>query len=527
MNRRTCARGVLAKEGSSFDHLQVRKKVDKFPEESRDPYSDFSAKRDSASVSYKLNCIGTESLLGGSCSMIAIVNSNTLAKNPTFRTLGGLRRLGGGCIIILGSGTVSVGEGMNNLSGCLKGVHASSTCASVGVNIAATLRGIPIVKRRVISALHEAGDDVGRLIVPNVLFRGVKVACLNPISNRGVPRVVHVLRRTGQFRKPILIRIVARGKENCTPTLGRPTGFRNANPCILQAKRPGGGSNPSCSRTIDRILLRRTKEGGGVITIATTVGRKAKLSGFTRRCPGHFFSINVTRKRTIAFTTNLTLKKLVPIFTMCSSFLREKFSRLVRSVYVRGLPSMFLISQTKLINSSKEDRRNYFSLSCLSLVPGVAIVTPGGSRRLGRVIQFTLGTKDPITVHCPENTTYARCQRRRRPLRAKRSRILIEKGSMTLLTINAVIRVTKRIRGRFLRRKVHVALIGTEFMGPLSCRLLGSLTHSRRGFIALRRGDEVNKCNRRMSSCIRRTRLPIRARVYTIPSTFINRNSIS
>lgn len=379
MKRRSCARGVLANEGSKFSSLERCKNVDNFPGTSRDSYSYFGAKRDSASVSTKLKLTATERMAKRSCRIISMVKSNTLAKNVTCRTLGGTSDIGNGFVVILGSGGVSVSRGIKNVDRCLSNFHATSTCESLGGGIVGSLGRVPVCKRHVMGRVEGAGDDVGRLFVPNVFFRRVNVVCLKPISNDSVGRVYHIFSRTGHISNPILIRILAGGKTNCNPTRHCPSEFRKTRPFIVRAKLPGGGhAGTGCASIFSAIVGGLNREGPGMITVATTVTSKAKLHEFRHGFPSEFFSIKVTRTRTAAFTTKLTGTKLVPMFTICSSFLRETFSRVLRSIYVRGLRIVFTVSETKLMNDSKRARRNVFSVSCLSIVPGVAVVTPGG-----------------------------------------------------------------------------------------------------------------------------------------------------
>lgn len=310
---------------------------------------------------------------------MSIVKSNSVANNVTCRTLGGTSELGDGFVVMLGSGGVSVSGGINNVSGCLGKLQAARMCSSLGENIRSAVGEVPNEKRQVIRRIGGAGDKVGRLFIPKVFFRSVKVACLNPMSKRSLGALAGALGRTGQMGRTILMRIIAGGKGNCLPTRAGPSGFRKAKPFSIAAKRAVKKSKGSSCASVFSGILTSVKGGSrGIMTVATTVTSKAKLSEFTGLFPREFFSMKVTRRRTVAFTTKLTTKKVGPIFTICSSFLRETFSRAVRSIYLRGLPIIVTISHTNLIKDSKRARRKIFSLSFLSLVPGLSVLSPGG-----------------------------------------------------------------------------------------------------------------------------------------------------
>lgn len=62
-----------------------------------------------------------------------------------------------------------------------------------------------------------------------------------------------------------------------------------------------------------------------------------------RRTNGRFISINVTRRRTITLTSNVTTGKKGPICKMCDAFVRQSCSRLSRSLYVGGGPTILLM----------------------------------------------------------------------------------------------------------------------------------------------------------------------------------------
>lgn len=151
-----------------------------------------------------------------------------------------------------------------------------------------------------------------------------------------------------------------------------------------------------------RALMRLTRGGGQVVKIAPTVPDNYSVGVLVSHVPSHTFSMNVTRKRTIAFSKNVTGSKLLPFYGVCSSFVRQTCSGVVRSMTVRGLGMMFYLSHTKLMNRSNPARRNIFSVTCLHPVPGLAVSSPVSRRRLQHLVCATrLPSGKPFTVHCP------------------------------------------------------------------------------------------------------------------------------
>lgn len=136
--------------------------------------------------------------------------------------------------------------------------------------------------------------------------------------------------------------------------------------------------------------------------IAPTVPAKYSVGCVVRRVPSHTFSINVTRKRTIAFSKKVTGSNVLPFYGVCSSFVRQTCSGMVRSMTVRGLPIILYLSHTNLINRSNPARRNVFSLTCVHPVPGLAMTSPVGRRRLHELVCATrLPSGKPFIVQCP------------------------------------------------------------------------------------------------------------------------------
>lgn len=140
------------------------------------------------------------------------------------------------------------------------------------------------------------------------------------------------------------------------------------------------------------------------MNIAPTVPDNYSVGVLVSGVPGQTFSMKVTRKRTIAFSKNVTGSNLRPFYGVCSSFVRQTCSGVVRSMTVRGLPIIFYLSHTKLMNRSKPARRKIFSVTCLHPVPGLAVTSPVSRRRLHHLVCATrLPSGNPFTVHCPEN----------------------------------------------------------------------------------------------------------------------------
>lgn len=140
------------------------------------------------------------------------------------------------------------------------------------------------------------------------------------------------------------------------------------------------------------------------MNMAPTVPAKYSVGVVVGTVPGHAFSMNVTRNRTIAFSNNVTGSKLVPFYGVCDSFTRHTCSGVVRSVTLLGLPMILYLSHTKLMKRSNPARRNTFSLTTLHPVPRLAVTSPVSRRRLhGLVCSTRLPSRKDCIVHCPHN----------------------------------------------------------------------------------------------------------------------------
>lgn len=407
INRRYCARGVLANHGSGFGALHARNNVDKFAQPIRDGRSVFSDNRSDISVSRTMNLTGTGRVGNRGNGMVTMVNSNTLANNLTCRTLSGYTNSSrDGLVIVLGSGGVSVDRGINDVSGRLARLHASGQCFAFGSGVHHTVTGVPGVNNRVGETLAGVGNRLEQGVCRGTaFFRSLNLQCCNPVSKRSVGRLVSILRATGTRGRSILIRIGAIGNGKCGPTRGGPARFRKVKGFSMGANRPLSNKR-GFSSIFNEVVYSFTRRSSHVYYVATTVTPNAKLASFTGGCPGHFFSINVTRRRTIAFTDKLTGGKVVPIFTICSAFLRESCSRLVRSITVRSLGIVFNVSHTNFMNRSNRSRRNIFSISFLGSIPKLSICTPTSCRRVTIVFIHTVcGSGNTTTIHCPHKRT--------------------------------------------------------------------------------------------------------------------------
>lgn len=106
----------------------------------------------------------------------------------------------------------------------------------------------------------------------------------------------------------------------------------------------------------------------------------------------------------MAFSTKLTGRKVVPFYGICSSFVRQTCSVIVRSITLRGLRVMVYLSHTNLMNRSKTARRKIFSLTCLHPIPGLIVSSPLGRLSLEGLVCAKCGRYgNPFIVHCPHN----------------------------------------------------------------------------------------------------------------------------
>ncbi len=142
MKRRTCKRGVLAKQERRFSAGHGLGNVGPFPSPSRDRCSAFAYKRTSGSVSTTLNV--TMTTAGGrraSQRVMTIVKSNSVDNKLTFRKLGGTSSAPGSVLVVLGSGGVDVSYDIKKVGRCFRRLRADDACGHVHFTLSGQLFG--------------------------------------------------------------------------------------------------------------------------------------------------------------------------------------------------------------------------------------------------------------------------------------------------------------------------------------------------------------------------------------------------
>ncbi len=512
INRRYCARGLLANHFRRFGALERRGNLSNFVGPGRDRRSTVVANRDDGSVSTTCNVCHTGGVGKRGNSTITMVNSNTLANNVTCRTLGRTNSRSNGFVIILGSGRVSVSRGIKDVTHDLAGVHGGPHCRHFGSLFNGFLGGVPLVNGFLFGFFCEVGRTFGALICGGGLFRTFNFGCLNPISKRGIGGVRTLFGVTRNCSEPAVIRIMAAGNGKCPFTRGDPGDCRKISPFSV-GRNTGRRGKASFSTVTKHALYSLTRGSDEVYTIATTVTDNANLSSFSTGFPRHFFSINVTRRRTIAFATNLTGNNVVPCFTICSSFLRHTCSRVVRSYTVNGIPIHLLVSHTNVINRSNRARRNLFSMSFLASVPGVAICSPACCRRLVCLVGLSTLASNIVTVHCPEKYRYIRS------LNASCGPSFDIMGNSNGHIIISCKELFSRTMGTGARSS-DLGVVGLGGVCPLSGRLVARLVRCREVSV-FRRAMGDNNVNRRLSTVLFRGKFGNRFGVRTIGGRFM------
>lgn len=156
--------------------------------------------------------------------MITVVNSKDVDNNLTFRKLGGTSSAPGGLLVVLGSGSVSVSEDMNNVGRCLFGLAADGHCGRLHFGASELLFGVKLLGRSHHGTLVHFTGDLGSVTTRRRgVFRKVGVHCFNPVGKRSIGGVTHILQSVGSVRKPGVLRLRAMGKGKFRPTRGGPS----------------------------------------------------------------------------------------------------------------------------------------------------------------------------------------------------------------------------------------------------------------------------------------------------------------
>lgn len=505
--------------------MHHRNKLSNFAGPSRDRRSVFCDKRSDASVSRTLNITATGNLGGSGRATVTMVNSNTLANKLTCRTLGGTNESGRQLVIVLGSGRVSVSGGINSITECLTILHSGPNCFHLGTHARGVVGHVPLVNGGVSRRLFGSGAELGGLVCGDAFFRSLNFHCVKPVSKRGVARLYRTLRNTGVMGTPILLRVGAIGNGNCSFTRGSPDRFRKVSGFGVGANRPMC-DNAGFSTRFNSFLYSVTSGSGHVYTVATTVSLNANLRGFEGRFPSEFCSINVTRRRTMAFSSKLTENNVIPIFTMCSAFLREYCSRLMRSKTVRRLRVVVTISHTNFINRSNVSRRNVLSTTFLGKVPNVAICSPSACARLGRTFVETVCRDGNImTVHCPHNARGP--MPRSGSLSFRPFTICNERSSSAfVIACNELCSCTYSTTSRLVDHKCGISILGLGYVGPVSRSTIGEIL-SYGGIFFFRRNVGTNNVNSMFSRVVARGNFGNGFGLATMSGRFMGRTTIS
>lgn len=226
-----------------------------------------------------------------------------------------------------------------------------------------------------------------------------------------------------------------------------------------------------------------------MITVATKAPSMVK---FARSCQGHtngrFISMNVTRRRTITVTDNVTEGKKAPVFKIFDPFLREACSRLSSSLYLGGGPTMVVIFVTSMCKVGDGARLKVCSVPVVSRVPGLMCLTPADGRRCLTVFGCTAarGTR-PVTVEVPVVVPRAKVRSAASCSLLGGCRIMQGNTNITVVTLKSFFRLNMRVTsGCGVLANGSMALVGPGFVANVSRRLLRYLGASRGLILALR-----------------------------------------
>ncbi len=464
------AHKLLTGRNDRFPTLRQKDGLSGFPKPGESEHDAFGTGHGSTSISAGLGMSCARDMQAEDFNVVVVIGDGALTGGLSFEGLNQAGGLGRRLIVIINDNKMSISPNVGALAKYMTKLISAPVYRRLEADLWELLGRIPSLGGRARFLAGRITESLKGLVLPGTIFEELGFKYYGPINGHALPDLIAVLRQLREVKVPVILHtLTVKGK-----------GYRHAeeNSCQFHGigafdKITGAaeekGTHPTYTDVFGKAVVEMGAENEKLVLLTAAMKDNTGLAEFAETYPDRFVDVGMAEGHAVTFAAGLSIRGMLPVVTIYSTFLQRAFDHIVHDVALQNLRVVFAVDRAGVVGQDGPTHHGCLDMCYLRAVPGLVLMAPKDEREL-RDMLYTAVTKCPgaVGLRFPRAEGIgADITSAFRELPLGKAEVLLEGGDVSMCAIGSMVAPCVEAASHLKKKGVSAGVINARFVKPI------------------------------------------------------------
>ena len=399
------AHKILTGRMEQFSKLRQAGGISGFPNPSESEHDQFTVGHAGTSIPTALGMAMGAQLNKTDEKIVALVGDASIVNGVSFEALNNLGLCKRQMLIILNDNSMAIDETPGSVAKFLSRIRLSHTYDDMKRSANNLLDHLPLIGRRMETALEGFKKTLRMAVSPNKLFESLNIPYFGPIDGHDISTMIGVLRTLANFDGPAILHVYTRKGKGYSPADSNPSKFHSTGPFEINGDST---QKPKTSITFTKAfadaLVDCARQDDKIVAITAAMTDGTGLGRFRKEFPNRFYDVGICESVGVDIAAGMAKQGAKPVVCIYSTFLQRAYDQIFQEVSLQNLPVVFCIDRAGVVGNDGPTHHGMMDIGFVRMMPNMIVLCPSCNAEIDGALKFALNCGKPVAIRYPKDT---------------------------------------------------------------------------------------------------------------------------
>lgn len=392
------AHKMLTGRFKNFDSLRQKDGISGFTNIFESEYDTLTAGHSGSSISASLGLATAMKLRGEENSVVCVVGDGSFTNGMIYEALNNCNNKNLNLIIVLNDNEMSISSNVGSLAGYLSNIRTSRKYFKFKRNFQNNLSKVPYVGDGIINISRKAKNAVkGLILKKDAFFNTMGVKYFGPVDGNDIARLEAVMTEAKKCKTCCLVHMKTQKGFGYDHALSHPENYHSVGKFNVDEGVCGSGKE-CFSNEFGKLMCEYAKNDEKICAISAAMCEGTGLLDFSMQYPDRFFDVGIAEEHEIAFSGGLSVKGLLPVCAVYSTFAQRTYDQVFHDVSIQGQRVVLALDRAGFVADDGITHQGIFDVALFSSIPDVKIYSPDSYTQLKECFDKALYKDENVSI---------------------------------------------------------------------------------------------------------------------------------
>lgn len=461
---------ILTGRKDLFDTLRLEDGLAGFPKTSESETDAFNTGHSSTSISAALGIATANKIMEKSGTVVAVIGDGAMTGGMAYEALNHAGSLKIPMIIILNDNGIAISPSVGLLSRQFNRIRISPEYFRFKSVVKRTVKKIPVVGEPIQSLFSKTKKALKRMYIKDGIFESLGIRYMGPADGHNEEEIERLIREAQKTGELTVIHIKTVKGKGYAPAEKHPEIFHGIAPFNKKTGEVSATPVRSYSDVFGEALIKLAKNNKKVVGITAAMPDGTGMTDFSKLYPDRFFDVGIAEQHAVTFAAGLSIKGIVPVFAVYSTFLQRGYDQLLHDVALQNLHCVFALDRAGIVGRDGETHQGVYDFSYLSHLPNFTIMAPSCKEELQNMLEYAVNECDgPVAIRYPRGAAENISTE---IIKYGRGRVLKDGSDAVIIAIGSAVSDGLSAAKLLEDKGISTAVLDMRFLKPLDAELV-------------------------------------------------------